>query len=152
MANNGMLRWGILSTAEIARKNWKAILNSGNGVVTAVASRNLDRSQRFIAGCQAQAPFSSAPQAVGSYEALLASKEVDAVYIPLPTGLRKEWVIRAAEARKHMADGQFPPGSMGPKIAAALRYLDSGGKQVIITSLDRAFDALQGTAGTRITQ
>jgi carbamate kinase len=39
---------------------------------------------------------------------------------------------------------------MGPKIAAALHYLDSGGGQVIITSLDRAYDALQGTAGTRI--
>lgn len=58
--------------------------------------------------------------------------------------------MTVAEARRHQADGQFPPGSMGPKIAAALHYLDSGGGQVIITSLDRAYDALQGTAGTRI--
>ena len=58
--------------------------------------------------------------------------------------------MTVAEARQHQADGQFPPGSMGPKIAAALHYLDSGGGQVIITSLDRAYDALQGTAGTRI--
>lgn len=58
--------------------------------------------------------------------------------------------MTAAEARQHHADGQFPPGSMGPKIEAALRYLDGGGSEVIITSIERLHDALQGTAGTRI--
>ena len=58
--------------------------------------------------------------------------------------------LTVAEAQRHLADGQFPPGSMGPKIAAALHYLDHGGRQVIITSPDRACDALQGNAGTRI--
>ena len=96
------LRWGILSTAQIARKNWKAIRNSGNGTVTAVASRDIERSRNFIAGCQAEAPMEVTPRALGSYEDLLASKDVDAVYIPLPTGLRKEWVVRAAEAGKHI--------------------------------------------------
>jgi predicted dehydrogenase len=42
------------------------------------------------------------PEAFGSYEELLASESVDAVYIPLPTGLRKEWVLRAASAGKHV--------------------------------------------------
>jgi carbamate kinase len=58
--------------------------------------------------------------------------------------------MSAEEAERHLADGQFPPGSMGPKIAAALRYLAHGGRKVIITSLDRAYDALEGRAGTRI--
>ena len=48
------------------------------------------------------------------------------------------------------AEGQFPPGSMGPKITAALRYLRCGAGHVIITSLDTACDALEGRAGTRI--
>jgi predicted dehydrogenase len=96
------VRWGILGTAQIARKNWKAIRNAGNGVVVAVASRDLDRSRRFIAESQSQCSFTDPPKAFGSYEELLASPDVDAVYIPLPTGLRKEWVIRAAEARKHV--------------------------------------------------
>jgi predicted dehydrogenase len=96
------LRWGILSTAEIARKNWLAIRNTGNSVVTAVASRQLTRSRQFIRECQTQAPFAEEPAALGSYQELLASPAVDAVYIPLPTGLRKEWVIRAAEAGKHV--------------------------------------------------
>jgi predicted dehydrogenase len=96
------LRWGILSTANIARKNWKAIWNSGNSIVTAVASRSADRSREFVAQCQQETPFDAAPAALGSYEELLASPKVDAVYIPLPTGLRKEWVVRAAKAGKHI--------------------------------------------------
>lgn len=58
--------------------------------------------------------------------------------------------MTAAEARRHLAEGQFPPGSMGPKIAAALHYLAAGGKAVVITSLDRTYAALHGAAGTRI--
>jgi predicted dehydrogenase len=96
------LRWGILSTAGIARKNWRAIRDSGNSVVTAVASREAARSRQFIADCQREAPADTAPAALGSYEELIASGTVDAVYIPLPTGLRKEWVLRAAAAGKHV--------------------------------------------------
>lgn len=96
------LRWGILGTARIARKNWKAIRHSGNGMVVAVASRDLARAGEFIADCQRIEPFEVVPRALASYEALLASLDVDAVYLPLPTALRKEWVIRAAEAGKHI--------------------------------------------------
>jgi predicted dehydrogenase len=96
------LRFGYLSTANIGRKNWKAIFNSGNCVVAAVASRDLERSRKYIRDCQAEAPFETPPLALGSYEELLASKNVDAVYFPLPTTLRREWVVRAAEAGKHV--------------------------------------------------
>src|SRR5215470_1007113 len=96
------IRWGILGTANIARKNWKAIQLTGNSIVTAVASRDLERSRQFIADCQGHAPMGHEPEAFGSYERLLESDKVDAVYIPLPTGLRKEWVLRAAAAGKHV--------------------------------------------------
>jgi predicted dehydrogenase len=96
------LRIGFLSTANIGRKNWKAIFHSGNAIVTAVASRDLERSRKFIRECEAETPFESPPAAIGSYEELLASKNVDAIYFPLPTGLRREWVMRAAEAGKHV--------------------------------------------------
>ncbi len=96
------IRWGILGTANIARKNWKGIQLSGNSTVTAVASRDLERCRRFITECQAQAPMDSEPQAFGDYEQLLASNEIDAVYIPLPTAVRKEWVLSAAAAGKHV--------------------------------------------------
>jgi carbamate kinase len=55
------------------------------------------------------------------------------------------------EARRHLADGQFPPGSMGPKIRAAIRFLEAGGPEVLITSPESIADALRGLTGTRIT-
>ncbi len=58
--------------------------------------------------------------------------------------------LTAAEARKHLADGQFPPGSMGPKIAAALGFIERGGPRAVITSLDKLDLALDGRAGTAI--
>lgn len=96
------IRWGILGAANIARKNWKAIQLSGNGVVAAVASRTPGRAQSFIAECQAHTPFVDCPKASNHYEALIADPEIDAMYIPLPTGVRKEWVLRAAAAGKHV--------------------------------------------------
>lgn len=59
-------------------------------------------------------------------------------------------VMTVAEARAHLAGGQFPPGSMGPKVEAAARFVEAGGRQAIITSLERAADAVEGRAGTRI--
>lgn len=95
-------RWGILSTAEIAQKNWRAIFHAENATVAAVASRDAAKSEQFIALCQAEAPFPTRPKALGSYQELLEDPHVDAVYIPLPTGLRKEWAVKAARAGKHV--------------------------------------------------
>ena len=94
--------WGILGTATIARKNWQSIRNAENSRLVAVASRTAARAQQFIAECQAHAPVTPAPAPCGTYAELLARDDIDAVYIPLPTGLRKDWVIRAAEAGKHI--------------------------------------------------
>lgn len=95
-------RWGILGTANIARKNWHAIRNAENATLVAVASRNADRSRQYIAECQAVVPFPEPPRACASYDELIASNDVDAVYIPLPTGIRKDWVLAAAVAGKHV--------------------------------------------------
>ena len=59
--------------------------------------------------------------------------------------------MTVAEARAHLADGQFPAGSMGPKIEAAAQFVESGGRRAIVTSLEGAAEALAGRAGTRIT-
>jgi predicted dehydrogenase len=95
-------RWGILSTAGIARKNWRAIAKTRSGRVAGVASRDGAAAETFIRECQASCPQKSPPKAIGSYQALLGDPEIDAVYIPLPTALRKEWIIRAAEHGKHV--------------------------------------------------
>jgi predicted dehydrogenase len=96
-----LCRFGILGAAHIARKNWDALRNAGNCRLAAVASRSRERAQQFIDECQASAPQKLTPQPC-SYEELLANPEIDAVYVPLPTGIRKSWVIRAAQAGKHV--------------------------------------------------
>ncbi len=60
--------------------------------------------------------------------------------------------MTVAEARKHLAEGQFPPGSMGPKIQAAIEFLESGGSAVVVTDLEHLVAAVDGKAGTRITR
>ncbi len=59
--------------------------------------------------------------------------------------------VEMQEMKSHLEDGQFAEGSMGPKVEAALRFLEWGGERSIITSSDRAMDAMEGTAGTQIT-
>jgi len=97
-----LCRWGILGTAGIARKNWQAIRDAGNATLTAVASRDAAKSAAFVSECQAAVPHPTKPEALSSYEALIEHPEVDAIYFPLPTGIRKEWVLRAVEAGKHV--------------------------------------------------
>ena len=58
--------------------------------------------------------------------------------------------LSAAEARHHLQAGEFPAGSMGPKIEAALQFLQEGGRRVVIADLDTVLDAVSGRAGTTI--
>src|SRR5437867_4126992 len=58
--------------------------------------------------------------------------------------------IEIVEAEEHLAAGQFPPGSMGPKIEAAIDFLEGGGERVVITDLEHLVPAAAGKAGTRI--
>ena len=60
--------------------------------------------------------------------------------------------ITVSEVEKYLKDGEFPAGSMAPKIEACIRFIKTGGEKAIITSLDRAVDALLGKTGTIITQ
>ncbi len=58
--------------------------------------------------------------------------------------------LSLADAERYMAEGQFPKGSMGPKIEAAMDFIKRGGKTVVITSLEKAQAAVEGKAGTRL--
>ncbi|HHI00046.1 MAG TPA: carbamate kinase [Thermococcus litoralis] len=59
--------------------------------------------------------------------------------------------VSADELSKYQEEGHFKAGSMGPKVAAALRFVKKGGKKAIIASLNEALQALKGEAGTQIT-
>ena len=90
------LRFGILSTADIARKKVVPGMRTADRVeVVAIASRDAATAERVAAEL-------AIPRAHGSYEALLADPEVDAVYIPLPNHLHLEWTLAAAAAGKHV--------------------------------------------------
>lgn len=58
--------------------------------------------------------------------------------------------MTVAQARKYLAQGHFPPGSMGPKIEAAIDFLEKGGKEVVISCLEKGYEAVIGDAGTTI--
>ncbi|QKD00454.1 Gfo/Idh/MocA family protein [Mesorhizobium loti] len=91
-----MFRWGVLSTAKIGREHLlPAMVEAENGVLSAIASRDLSKAK-------ALAERFGARHAFGSYEELLASKDVDGVYIPLPTSQHVEWAAKAIEAGKHV--------------------------------------------------
>lgn len=95
-------RWGILGSAQIARKNWQAIRHAENATLVGVASRSVERSGQYIAENQGHTPFETAPEAIGGYQELIERPDIDAVYVPLPTGVRKDWVLKAAAAGKHV--------------------------------------------------
>ena len=91
-----MIRWGILGTAKIAREQLvPAIQAANNGVLSAIASRSQESADAFAK------PF-GIPHAFGSYDAMLASDEVDAIYIPLPTSQHVEWTLKCLNAGKHV--------------------------------------------------
>ena len=96
MSGSRRVGWGVLGAAHIAGTAvLPAIAASSNGLLVAMASRSAERAREML---------SAYPdvRALGSYEALLAHTEVDAVYIPLPNHLHKEWTLRALRAGKHV--------------------------------------------------
>lgn len=92
----------------------------------------------------------------------LVAKEISADYLIILTGVPKVAInfgkenqefldsMTIEDAKKHMAEGQFPAGSMGPKIEAALAFVENSQGEAIITSIDKLKEALQGKTGTRI--
>ena len=93
---NQTIRWGVLSTAKIAQKELiPAIKRAVNAEVTGIASSSEEKAKEVAQKFSIQKVYSS-------YEQLLNDPDIDAVYIPLPNHLHKEWVIKAANKGKHI--------------------------------------------------
>lgn len=58
--------------------------------------------------------------------------------------------VTVEDLKRHAAEGHFPAGSMGPKVEAAISFIENGGSEVIITSIEKAYEAVIGEAGTRV--
>jgi len=94
--NKQKIRWGVLGCASIAKRSVvPGIQGSEFNEVRAIASRSLETAQ-------ATANELNIPLAYGSYEELINDQELDAIYIPLPNQLHKEWTIKAMKAGKHV--------------------------------------------------
>lgn len=99
MAAQRKVRWGILSTANIGlKKVTPAILKSELSEVVAVASRDVAKAEAYIA----ELGLTGKARALGSYEALFADPEIDAIYNPLPNHLHVPMTLAAARAGKHV--------------------------------------------------
>ncbi len=87
----------------------------------------------------------------GRVDLFIILTAIERVYIDFgKPGQREAPVLTVEEAKKHLADGQFPPGSMGPKIRAAVEYIEAGGREVLITTDPHLKAALLNRSGTRI--
>lgn len=129
MAKSEKLRWGILGTGMIARLFGRDLGLSKTGIVTAVASRNLESAAAI---CR---QIGGSP--VASYEALLSDPEVDAVYIALPNTLHFEWTTAALRAGKHVLC-EKPMALSAPEAEAMFQTADECGRILIEAFMYRA--------------
>jgi len=120
------VKWGIISTADINRLVIPPAQASPKVDLVGVASRTQERADEYAAKW-------GIPRTYGTYDELLADREIEALYISLPNNLHVEWSIRAAEAGKHVLC-EKPMDSSPEKVAAAFDAADRAG-----TLLSEAF-------------
>jgi xylose dehydrogenase (NAD/NADP) len=114
------VKWGIISTADINRKVIPGAHASPKVDLVAVASRDQQRAEEY-------AKEWDIPRAYGSYEALLADPEIEAVYISLPNNLHCEWSIKSVEAGKHVLC-EKPMSRTTGEVVAAFDAADKAGR------------------------
>jgi predicted dehydrogenase len=116
---NRQVKWGVLGCAGTARKRFiPALVRSGRSALAGIASRDVSKAQAF------QSEFGFA-RAFASYDDLLAAPDIDAVYVPLPIALHREWVIKCLEAGKHvLCEKPLVPDtdSLARILAASCKY------------------------------
>src|SRR5882762_7451682 len=117
------VRWGVIGAAKIAITKVIPAMQKGAWTeVVAIASRDLEKAQRFASALKI-------PKAYGSYEELLADPEIEAVYNPLPNHLHVPWSIKAAEAGKHVLC-EKPIACDAAEAEKLLRARDRGGVKI----------------------
>lgn len=132
---------------ELVNKNYIVIAAGGGGVPVVLKNKKLIGVECVVDKDLSSSVLGKEIRA----DLLLILTDVDRVY--LNYGKQNKKALRrlsVEEAKKYLREGQFPGGSMGPKIEAAINFLEIGGKRVIITSIENAEKALNGKAGTLI--
>jgi D-xylose 1-dehydrogenase (NADP+, D-xylono-1,5-lactone-forming) len=117
------VKWGIVSTADINRKVIPGAKASSKVDLIGVASRTQERAEQYASSWEI-------PRAYGSYEALLADPDIEAVYISLPNTLHCEWSIKALEAGKHVLC-EKPLSRHPEEVAAAFDTAERSGRHLM---------------------
>jgi carbamate kinase len=134
--------------AEMIKKNFVVIACGGGGIPVLRDKRG--RLKGVAAVIDKDFAAERLASLIGAEMLLLITsvKQVAIFYgTPKQRNLKK---MTLEEARYYWEEGHFPPGSMGPKIEAAIKFIDSGGKRAIITSLEGVDAAIKGEGGTEI--
>ncbi len=132
-----MLRMGIL------------VIALGGGGIPIILEK--DKSFRGVEAVIDKDRASSMLASALGVDLFLISTDVDRVYLNYKRANQRGLCrASAAEMRRYCTEGHFPPGSMGPKIESALKFLEHGGREVIITSVDNLAEAVNGNFGTHI--
>ena len=112
--------------------------------------------KQSLTGCEAVIDKDLASEKLASSigaDVLLILTDVEAAYLNYKSDDEKKLSnVPLKKMEDYFLDGHFPPGSMGPKVLAAIRFLQNGGSRAIISSIGQAWDALEGHAGTQITK
>jgi predicted dehydrogenase len=93
-----VVNWGLISTANIANKNVRAMEISKNSRLVAVASRSIEKANLFAKDNS----LSGSVKLYSSYQDLTDDDDVQAIYLPLPTKMHLEWALKVALAGKHL--------------------------------------------------
>jgi len=134
--------------AEMIKRDF-IVIACGGGGIPVIRDRNGE-----LRGVEAVIDKDLAAQKLATLigaEALVIITPVEQVALNFGTPKQKNIKrMTMEEARRYLAEGHFPPGSMGPKVEAAIKFLEEGGRRAIITSAQTAHRALRGDGGTEI--
>ena len=133
--------------AAVARSGALVIAAGGGGIPVVRRSRGLAGAEAVVDKDRASAVLARAVDA----SLLVMLTGVECVALDFGTRWQRDMArLTASDAERLLAEGEFPPGSMGPKVESAARFVRETGGAAIVTCAERLLDAVQGSAGTRV--
>ncbi len=131
--------------AVLARAGMLVIAAGGGGIPVIRRGGRLEGAEAVIDKDRASAVLAQAVDA----SLLVMLTGVECIALDFGTRWQRDMArLTVGDAERLLADGEFPPGSMGPKVESAVRFVRDGGRAAIVTSAERLLDAVDGVAGT----
>ena len=133
--------------SSLAQSGMLVIAAGGGGIPVVRRGQRLEGAEAVIDKDRASAVLA---RAVGA-ELLVMLTGVECVALDFGTRWQRDMArLTVSDAERLIAEGEFPPGSMGPKVESAVRFIRQGGRSAIVTRAERLLDAVEGSSGTRI--